>query len=62
MGKQLDRHMHLGEGYSGLQGFKALVNHKVLSKLDWILETPKDNPKDDPRNIAILKKLGNRKH
>ncbi|OGE74285.1 MAG: hypothetical protein A3I07_04560 [Candidatus Doudnabacteria bacterium RIFCSPLOWO2_02_FULL_42_9] len=57
LGKHLDRHQHIGDGHIGLDGFKALVNHKALSKLDWILETPKDTPKDDPRNIAILQKL-----
>lgn len=56
-GKHLDRHENIGQGYIGLVGFKALAHHKVLSKLDWILETPKDNPKDDPRNIKILKSL-----
>lgn len=57
LGKHLDRHQHIGDGHIGLEGFRALVNHKTLSKLDWILETPKDNPKDDPRNIATLRKL-----
>lgn len=57
LGAHLDRHEHIGQGKIGLEGFKALVNHAKLSKFDWILETPKDNPKDDPKNIAILKKL-----
>lgn len=56
MGKNLDRHENLGKGKIGLEGFKAMLKQKKLSKLDWILETPKDNPKDDPANIAILKK------
>ncbi|MBI2356370.1 MAG: deoxyribonuclease IV [Candidatus Doudnabacteria bacterium] len=57
LGKHLDRHEHIGQGFIGLKGFEALVNHEHLSKLDWILETPKDDPKDDPKNIAVLKKL-----
>ena len=57
LGKHLDRHEHIGKGFIGLEGFRALVNHKHLSKLDWILETPKDNPKDDPENMALLKSL-----
>lgn len=57
LGQHLDRHAHIGEGYIGLQGFKALAVNEVLGRLDWILETPKDGPKDDPRNVAILKKL-----
>lgn len=57
LGKHLDRHEHIGRGYIGLQGFKALAQNKVLNKLNWILETPKDDPKDDPRNIKTLKSL-----
>src|SRR6185436_8662871 len=34
-GKHLDRHQHIGDGFIGLEGFKALVHHKVLNKLDW---------------------------
>lgn len=56
-GKHLDRHEHIGQGKIGLEGFKILAKHKVFGKLDWILETPKDNPADDPMNIKILKKL-----
>jgi deoxyribonuclease IV len=57
LGGHLDRHEHIGKGKIGLEGFRSMVNHKRLSKLDWILETPKDNPKDDPKNISLLKKL-----
>lgn len=57
LGGHLDRHQNLGQGNIGLEAFKALASHKVAGKLDWILETPKDDPKDDPANIAILKKL-----
>lgn len=56
-GKHLDRHENIGEGKIGIEGFQAMAAHKVLGKLDWILETPKDNPADDPKNIAILKKI-----
>lgn len=57
LGKHLDRHEHIGKGHIGLEGFRALVNHKHLSKLDWILETPKDDPNDDPENIRVLETL-----
>lgn len=58
LGAHRDRHEHIGQGHIGLDGFQVLVNHKHLRKLDWILETPKDGPKDDPRNIRTLKQLG----
>jgi deoxyribonuclease IV len=57
LGKHLDRHENLGKGHIGLEGFKALAKHKIFGKLDWILETPKDDPKWDPENIAILNKI-----
>jgi deoxyribonuclease-4 len=56
-GKHLDRHEHIGQGKIGLEGFKLLAKHKIFGKLDWILETPKDDPTWDPMNIKALKKL-----
>ncbi len=57
LGGHLDRHENIGQGKIGLKGFQLLAKHKIFGQLDWILETPKDNPKDDPKNIAILKKM-----
>jgi len=57
LGGHLDRHENLGQGNIGLECFKALAKHKAAGQLDWILETPKDDPADDPKNIAVLKKL-----
>lgn len=59
-GGKLDRHEHIGKGGIGLEGFKMLSLNKDFAKLDWILETPKDNPKNDPMNIATLKKIRNK--
>jgi len=52
-----DRHMHIGKGYIGLEGFKVLVNHKYLKDLPFILETPKHDEKDDLKNINLVKSL-----
>ncbi len=57
LGGRLDRHEHIGDGKIGLEGFKAMANHKVVGQLDWVLETPKDDPTWDPRNIGTLNKL-----
>jgi deoxyribonuclease-4 len=57
LGGRLDRHEHIGEGKIGLAGFKLLAKHKVFGKLDWILETPKDDPTWDPKNIKTLSKI-----
>ncbi|MFA4872496.1 MAG: deoxyribonuclease IV [Patescibacteria group bacterium] len=56
-GEHKDRHEHIGKGKIGLKGFEALVRHKALQHLNMILETPKDSPKDDPRNLKILKDM-----
>lgn len=57
LGSRKDRHMHIGKGYIGLEGFKVLVNHKYLKDLPFILETPKNDEKDDLKNINLIKSL-----
>lgn len=57
LGSRKDRHMHIGKGYIGLEGFKILVNHKYLKSLPFILETPKYDEEDDLKNIALVKSL-----
>jgi len=57
LGSRKDRHMHIGKGYIGLEGFRGLVNHKYLKDLPFILETPKHDEKDDLKNINLVKSL-----
>ncbi|MBA3063049.1 MAG: deoxyribonuclease IV, partial [Atribacteria sp.] len=57
LGSRKDRHMHIGKGYIGLESFKALVNHKYLKDLPFVLETPKHDEKDDLNNINLVKSL-----
>ncbi|MFC1687222.1 deoxyribonuclease IV [Patescibacteria group bacterium] len=57
LGEHKDRHEHLGMGNIGLNGFRALVNHPKLKKVDMVLETPKDGKEAD--DLGILKKLRN---
>ena len=57
LGSRKDRHMHIGKGYIGLEGFKVLVNHKYLKDLPFILETPKNDEKDDLKNVNLIKSL-----
>ncbi len=49
-----DRHAHIGQGYIGQAGFKYLLQHAKLRKLDFILETQFEGRDKD---VAILKKL-----
>ncbi|MEI9815227.1 MAG: deoxyribonuclease IV [Acidobacteriota bacterium] len=57
LGSHLDRHQNIGEGAIGLEGFRRIVNHKLLRDKPFILETPVDKPGDDRRNLDTLKAL-----
>lgn len=52
-----DRHMHIGKGYIGLEGFRAMVNHPDLQDLPFILETPEKVPEDDVQNLNTMRSL-----
>ncbi len=52
-----DRHAHIGEGYIGLKAFKYIVNHPRLKNMAFVLETPKDKPLDDKKNLERVKRL-----
>jgi len=54
LGSRKDRHEHIGDGYIGLEGFRALMTHSKFGKLNWILETPVDGVTKD---VKLLKKL-----
>lgn len=58
LGSRVDRHSHIGEGFVGLEGFRALVNDPRFSELPMILETPKgDDLAEDIANLATLRGL-----
>ncbi len=56
-GSRLDRHQHIGEGYIGMEGFKAILHHPDLRNLPFILETPRTSYEDDLRNLQTMQKL-----
>ena len=56
-GSKLDRHQHIGQGTIGLEPFRRLLNDPRLAHCAFIAETPIDQPGDDGRNVAALKKL-----
>ena len=60
-GSKLDRHQHVGKGSIGLEAFRRLLNDPRLAHAAFIAETPIDEPGDDKRNVATLKKLVGRK-
>ncbi len=57
LGSHLDRHEHIGEGKIGLEAFKLMLNHPLLFKLPWILETPENTVEKDVRNLSTLRSL-----
>jgi deoxyribonuclease IV len=56
-GSKLDRHQHIGKGTIGFEPFRRLLNDRRLAHAAFIAETPIDQPGDDRRNVAALKRL-----
>jgi deoxyribonuclease-4 len=56
-GSKLDRHQHIGKGTIGVEPFRRLLNDPRVAQAAFIAETPIDEPGDDRRNVAVLKKL-----
>lgn len=57
LGTRVDRHEHIGQGELGLATFATLMNDTRLAHLPKILETPKDTPEDDVRNLKTIRDL-----
>ncbi|NWF54529.1 MAG: deoxyribonuclease IV [Syntrophaceae bacterium] len=57
LGGHLDRHQHIGKGKIGLSGFRSLLRQEALRRVPLILETPKDKPGDDRRNLFRVQSL-----
>lgn len=57
LGSRRDRHEHIGKGNIGLDGFRRIIRDKRLKHATFVLETPKDSPSADRRNLRILRKL-----
>lgn len=55
-GSHKDRHACIGEGSLGLQTFRKIIQHPVLSSLPMILETPNELPGYE-KEIALLRSM-----
>lgn len=55
MGSGRDRHMHIGRGAIGLQGFKALLRKDWPAGLPVILENPEAGSHMDRENFIVLR-------
>ncbi|HYG78276.1 MAG TPA: deoxyribonuclease IV [Planctomycetota bacterium] len=51
VGSHLDRHEHIGKGEIGVAGFTALFSDKRVWDLPAVLETPRDEPFDEPEDL-----------
>ncbi|RJS68325.1 deoxyribonuclease IV, partial [ANME-2 cluster archaeon] len=60
LNSRLDRHEHIGMGYIGEDGFRAILHHDIIKELPMILETPVDDRRDDVGNIRMARMLAER--
>ena len=56
-GSHRDEHAHIGEGHIGPVGMQRVVNHPALRDRPYVLETPKEDEKSDPWNIARVREM-----
>lgn len=52
-----DRHEHIGLGFIGERGISAIISHRSLAELPFILETPVDNRGDTASDLARVRKI-----
>ena len=57
LGSGRDRHEHIGLGYIGEQGFRALFKHEAVRNLPFIMETPIDERGDEKENMRKVREL-----
>lgn len=52
-----DLHEHIGLGKIGLDGFKSILNKKIVNEIPMIMETPVDNRRDDHGNLKVIQSI-----
>ena len=57
LGSGHDRHQHIGLGYIGTTGFKAILHHKAIKDQPLILETPINERRGNAGNLEAVRKL-----
>lgn len=56
-GSRRDEHTHLGKGRLGVDFFREMLADPRLADAAGVMETPKDSPWADRRNLALLRRL-----
>jgi deoxyribonuclease-4 len=57
LGGKADRHVNIGEGNVGLEGFKALLHFDPLAHCAFVLETPGEEMLEGLENLNALRAL-----
>jgi deoxyribonuclease-4 len=57
LGMHKDRHAAIGEGEIGLEGVRRIVNHPVLRRLPFCLETPHEDMREYAEEIRLVRGL-----
>lgn len=56
-GTNKDEHAHVGEGYIGVDGMRAFINHEEIRELPLVLETPTEDGKSYAWNVERVREL-----
>jgi deoxyribonuclease-4 len=57
LGGKADRHVNIGQGNIGLEGFKALLHFDPLAHCAFVLETPGEEMLEGVENLSALRAL-----
>jgi deoxyribonuclease-4 len=57
LGGKADRHVGIGQGNVGLEGFKALLRFDPLAHCAFVLETPGEEMLEGLENLNTLRAL-----
>ena len=57
LGGKADRHVNIGQGNVGLEGFKALLHFEPLAHCGFVLETPGEEMLEGLENLNTLRAL-----
>jgi deoxyribonuclease-4 len=57
LGGKADRHVNIGKGNIGLEGFRTLLNYEPLAHCAFVLETPGEEMLEGRENLEALRSL-----
>ena len=60
IGSHLDRHELVGNGKIGIEGFRTIINHKILGDIPMVMEPNFVSIEEDVKNLELVRKLRKR--